>query len=151
MKPTGWRPRPATAPARPDGGPPRQISCGRKRMMQQVTAGQRLRLTPPRPAGPLRTRDATSSVLHKNELQRLAGDLKIDGHATMTKPDLIQAIGRKRGLHLDALTKGELLRIGRDKGSEVRASMTKDQLIGVVRTSEAPARRTHANAGEDKR
>ena len=69
----------------------------------------------------------------------------------MTKPDLIQAIGRQRGLDLDALTKGELLRIGRDKGSEVRASMTKDQLIGVVGTSETPARRTHANAREDQR
>ena len=122
-------------------------------MTQRVTAGQRL------PAHAASSRRATEDlgryldVLHKNELQRLAGDLKIDGHATMTKPDLIRAIGRKRGLDLAALTKGELLRIGRDKGSGVRASMTKDQLIAVVKTSATPDRRTHANANarEDKR
>jgi hypothetical protein len=68
----------------------------------------------------------------------------------MTKPDLIRAIGRERGLDLDVLTKEELLRIGRDKGSGVRTSMTKDELIAVVGTSERPTRRAYANAREDK-
>ena len=78
-------------------------------------------------------------------------NLKIDGHATMNKPDLVRAIGRAQGLELDALTRDELLRIGRDKGSEVRASMTKGQLIDVVRMSGKPARRTTAPARGDKR
>ena len=64
VKPIGWRARLATAPGRPDGRPPRQISCGRKRMMRQVTADQRLGLAP-RPASRLRTQETTSTFFRR--------------------------------------------------------------------------------------
>ncbi len=63
---------------------------------------------------------------------RLAGELHINGHAAMSKPELSTAIARADGLHLDALTKSELLRLGRRGGAEVRTSMTKDELIAAI-------------------
>ncbi len=56
----------------------------------------------------------------------------------MSKPELIDAISRKGGVQLDALTKEELLRLGRTTGSDVRTSMTKDELVTAISTREGP-------------
>ena len=74
-------------------------------------------------------------ALTKNDLLRLAGELQIDGHAAMSKPELIRAIARVDGVHLDVLTKSELLRLARRGGTEVRTSMTKDELIAAISES----------------
>ena len=88
-----------------------------------------------KPADVTLSKSAHLDALTKNDLMRLAGELQIDGHAAMSKPELITAIAQADGAHLGLLTKSELLRLARRSGSEVRASMTKDELIAAISES----------------
>ena len=59
----------------------------------------------------------------------------IEGHAAMSKRELIDAIVREGGVPLSTLSKDELLRVARSTGSEEGTSMTKDELMAVIDTS----------------
>lgn len=88
----------------------------------------------PHSAGAIVRKAGELEALTKEELLRLTESLDVEGRSSMSKSELIEAIGRQGGLKLDALNKEELLRFGRATGSDVRASMTKDELVTTIST-----------------
>jgi hypothetical protein len=77
-------------------------------------------------------------ALTKDQLLRLAEDLKLESQSAASKQELIEAIIRNGGVPASALSKEELLRIARSTGSEVGTSMTKAELITAIGTSLVP-------------
>ena len=70
-------------------------------------------------------------VLAKQDLLRIAQALDVEGRASMTKPDLLEAL-EGEGVSPTNLTKRELLDLGESWGLEVRASMSKAELVKLI-------------------
>jgi hypothetical protein len=70
-------------------------------------------------------------VLAKQDLLRLAQELDVEGRASMSKPELLDAL-ENEGVPPATLTKRELLNLGESWGLEVRASMSKAELVQLI-------------------
>ena len=70
-------------------------------------------------------------VLAKQDLLRVAQGFEVEGRASMSKPELLNAL-ESEGVSPTDLTKRELLDVGESWGLDVRAAMSKSELVALI-------------------